>query len=478
MNACPVNEKLGGFEDNTAHSNAMYGLRIWSTHSPRKLACDDVSAGNPVVTAHYHGFKGWKNGRNGVIGGSLGAVVFSDLVLSDNLVAGFEVERDINAEDGETCVDGSAPENRVYGLDGACIIGRDPANPGDDQISSVAPHGIITPRTEGYSIRNVFFANFDWSIQDPADPLNATARIPAAAIGSCSHCFSERLDATDSSARTTTFTNITYNLGGPAWSQGLPNQVLTVIRYQHPFKAIFKDTDCSMIAGNNQISGTPTHWKPADPQQPGVEPGRPCWYTATYKHNMWENECWYAGGDPPNDAIGTLDHLGGMYCKTPIRRVVAYNYAPGSMAWKPLYILRNDDSIFADDGETYGTEAYFDHKNNKALMSRFAMRSYQDPRNHWAMPVVSGHKYRLQWGDGAILDWDRMRFEINQVLWDPDEGDIELELPFRDYREGLRVEDEEGTVHASDSKDANNPNPYMCDNKFVNAIDDAFLTNH
>ena len=146
--------------------------------------------------------------------------------------------------------------------------------------------------------------------------------------------------------------------------------------------------------------------------------------------------------------------------------------------WKPLYILRNDDSIFTADGETYGTEAYFDHKNNKTLMSRFAMRSYQDPRNHWAMPVVSGHKYRLQWGDGAILDWDRMRFEINQVLWDPNEGDIELELPFRDYREGLRVEDEEGTVHTSDSKDANNPNPYMCDNKFVNAIDEAFLTNH
>jgi hypothetical protein len=462
VNACPVNEKLGGFEDNTAHSNAMYGLRIWSTHSPRESACDDVSAGNLVVTAHYHGFKGWKNGRNGVIGGSLGAVVFSDLVLSDNLVAGFEVERDINAEDGETCADGSG----IGYLDGACIIGRNPANPGDDEISSVAPHGIITPRTERYSIKNVFFANFDWSSPDPADPHNVTARIPAAAIGSCSHCFSERLDATDSSARTTTFTNITYNIGG----RGLPNQVLTVIRYQHPFKAIFKDTDCSMIAGNAQILGTPTHWQPQ-----GTEPGRPCWYTATYKHNMWP-DCVHGATELPS--IGTLDHLGGMYCATPIRRVVAYNYAPGSMAWKPLYILRNDDSIFTADGETYGTEAYFDHKNNKTLMSRFAMRSYQDPRNHWAMPVVSGHKYRLQWGDGAILDWDRMRFEINQVLWDPDEGDIELELPFRDYREGLRVEDEEGTAHASNSKDSNNPNPYMCDNKFVNAIDDAFLTNH
>lgn len=460
MNACPVNEKLGGFEDNTAHSNAMYGLRIWCTHSPRESACADVSDTNPVVTAHYHGFRGWKNGRNGVIGGSLGAVVFSDLVLSDNLVAGFEVERDINAEDCAAGVDGSG----IGYLDGACIIGRNPANLGDDEISSVAPHGIITPRTERYSIKNVFFAHFDWSIPDPEDPA---LTIPAAAVGSCSHCFSERLDATDSSARTTTFTNITYNAGG----KGLPHEVLAVIRYQHPFKAIFKDTDCSMIAGNKEILGTPSHWKDAA----GGGTLEPCWYTATYEHNKWPG-CVH--GATELVGIGTLDHLGGMYCPTPIRRVVAYNYAPGSMAWKPLYILRNDDSIFTDLGETYGTEAYFDHKNDKSLMSRFAMRSYQAPRNHWAMPVVSGHKYRLQWGDGAILDWDRMRFEINQVLWAPNEGDIELELPFRDYREGISVEDEQGTVHTSDSKDANNPNPFMCDNKFVNAIDDAFHTNH
>ena len=54
------------------------------------------------------------NGRNGVIGGILGAVVFKDLTLESNVLAGFEVEEDSNSV------------SLMGYLDGAVIIGYNP----------------------------------------------------------------------------------------------------------------------------------------------------------------------------------------------------------------------------------------------------------------------------------------------------------------------------------------------------------------
>ena len=48
------------------------------------------------------------------------------------------------------------------------------------------PHGIIGPRTSGFTIKGVQFHNFDWG--------------ESAALGTCSHCFHPA--ATDSGART------------------------------------------------------------------------------------------------------------------------------------------------------------------------------------------------------------------------------------------------------------------------------------
>ena len=73
---CPVNAQLGEFRGNVAHSVAKYGLRIFHGHSPRTYPCRSVSTANPVITAYYKDFLGYKNGRNGVMGGEIGAVVF------------------------------------------------------------------------------------------------------------------------------------------------------------------------------------------------------------------------------------------------------------------------------------------------------------------------------------------------------------------------------------------------------------------
>ena len=131
---CPRAMKLGEFRENKSHSNYDHGLRIWPEHHPRQDACKDILPGdNDAIEALYSDFTSWKNGRNGVMGGKLGACVFRDLTLADNELAGFEVEEDDNAVD-----------NMGY-LDGAIIIGK---TAGNDDDFTAAPHGVITGRTE------------------------------------------------------------------------------------------------------------------------------------------------------------------------------------------------------------------------------------------------------------------------------------------------------------------------------------------
>ena len=163
---CPIGAKLGEFRLNKAHSNARYGLRIHGGHSPRVDACGAIDpVTNPVLTAEYQSFEAWLNGRDGVIGGELGAVVFKDLILETNVLAGFEVEKDVNS--GEL----------VGYLEGATIIGY---NPNRNVVFDEAPHGVITPRTERYWIKDVTFFNFNFTKSDDTQ---------AAAIGTCSHCY-------------------------------------------------------------------------------------------------------------------------------------------------------------------------------------------------------------------------------------------------------------------------------------------------
>lgn len=177
---CPINEKLGEFRDNVAHSFGHYGLRVFHGHEPRTYACQAISESNPVITAYYEDFLGYKNGRNAVIGGEMGAVVWKNIKAADSGLAGIEVELDVNSVEGMGYVDG------------ALIVGRTTANA---QGWSGSPHGIITPRTDRFWVKNVNFWNFDMT--------------NAAALGSCSHCFSPY--STDTGARTVKFEGLSFD---------------------------------------------------------------------------------------------------------------------------------------------------------------------------------------------------------------------------------------------------------------------------
>ena len=99
-NICPINMKLGEFTDNVAHTNGRYGLRIFRGHVPRKYPCrglsfdsdtpEDPYHQNPIITAEYKNFLGYKNGRNGAIAERVGDVRFIDFKTADNILAGIE----------------------------------------------------------------------------------------------------------------------------------------------------------------------------------------------------------------------------------------------------------------------------------------------------------------------------------------------------------------------------------------------------
>jgi hypothetical protein len=106
----------------------------------------------------------------------VGDVRFIDFKTADNLEAGIEVAQSDSFGDD------------MAQINGAMVVGRSWGNR-DKWIDNRSPHGIITVRTEFFSVKNVRFYNFNFN--------------DAACLGSCSHCWHQQ--ATDSGARTVTF---------------------------------------------------------------------------------------------------------------------------------------------------------------------------------------------------------------------------------------------------------------------------------
>ena len=98
------------------------------------------------------------------------------------------------------------------------VIGR--TENSQEEIDIGSPHGIITPRTENFSIEGTKFYNYNWN--------------NAAGLGTCSHCF--HAAATDSGARTVRVSNLMFD----------DASVTKRIFYQYPFRAIFFDETGSL----------------------------------------------------------------------------------------------------------------------------------------------------------------------------------------------------------------------------------------
>jgi len=191
INICSKNERVGEFRNNSAHSNGRYGLRIFHNMVPREFPCkpivrdftnetDPYHANRPIF-ANFNGFTGWKNNRNGAIAERAGAVQFRNFKVADNLLAGIEFEFAHEFYGGE-----------YGGVYDALIIGK--TENSEPLLENASPHGIIGPRSNGFTIKGVVFHDMDFN--------------NAAALGTCSHCFHPA--ATDSGARTVRISRLEY----------------------------------------------------------------------------------------------------------------------------------------------------------------------------------------------------------------------------------------------------------------------------
>ena len=184
INICSKNARVGEFRNNSAHSNGRYGLRIFHNMVPREFPCKPIvrdfanlthpyEANKPII-GKFNGFTGWKNNRNGAICERAGAIQFRNFKVADNLLAGIEFE----------FAHEFFGDQDYAGVFDALIIGKTLNT--EPLLESKSPHGIIGPRSNGFTIKGVVFHDMDFN--------------NAAALGTCSHCFHPA--ATDSGART------------------------------------------------------------------------------------------------------------------------------------------------------------------------------------------------------------------------------------------------------------------------------------
>jgi len=155
---CPTKNKAGIFRDNHAHSNGRYGLRIFHEMSPRVFPCQNTSDTNPWIETKMTNLTAWKNLRDGAIAERLADVKFVDFKIADSLKAGIEI---------------SFLEGGGYakaGIHNSTIVLRS----GNYEGGGGDSRGIITAKTENFTVRNVSFYNFDEG--------------ESAAFGTCTHC--------------------------------------------------------------------------------------------------------------------------------------------------------------------------------------------------------------------------------------------------------------------------------------------------
>jgi len=226
---------------------------------------------NPPIIAEFHNLVSYKNGRNGAIAERVGAVQFHNFKTADNVLAGIEFSLT------EDIIDGYAK------VVGGLIVGKSENT--EDLIDLASPHGIITPRTENFSIEGTKFYNFNFN--------------DAAALGTCSHCFHPA--STDSGARTVRVSGLEID-----------DTVTKRIMYQYPRRAIFLDEDGSLT---NQGAGS--------------------WATPYYLHN-----------DQPECTVDA-EVYDGITCTSSIqvRRIAFSGYSPSNFDGMEMKIAKYDNTL-------------------------------------------------------------------------------------------------------------------------------------
>jgi hypothetical protein len=92
----------------------------------------------------------------------------------------------------------------------------------------------------------------------------------------------------------------------------------------------------------------------------------------------------------------------GIICdsRVQVRRIVFYNFKTDIFNMMELKVLQYDDTITSKLNSTQKK----DYLENITNYSVFPFRAKTNPTKAWAIPIVTGHKYKLHWQKG--LDFE------------------------------------------------------------------------
>lgn len=202
------------------------------------------------------------------------------------------------------------------------------------------------------------------------------------ALGDCSHCFHPA--ATDSGART-------------YFSSGLVFDDATVpkrIWYQYPWRGIWHDEDGSLTG---QGAGS--------------------WATAYFLHNE-QPEC-----------MKELAKYDGLICDNTaqVRRIAFHGITPSYFDYMDMKIAKYDDAVMAALPDLAAYQA--DTANYGAVF----MKEKLSPMKSWAVPFVTGHKYRAYWDIGQ-LNFNRIQIEVAHP-WQDTDKQVYFNLPYTENYE-------------------------------------------
>ena len=98
------------------------------------------------------------------------------------------------------------------------------------------------------------------------------------------------------------------------------------------------------------------------------------------------------------------------------------------MRLKIAKLDRNDENAMKADDTL---DEYLESNSNYSLV---AYKQKLDPKDGWAMPYVTGHRYRLHWESG--LDFDKMRMDVSE-RYTPEDKPIFFVFNHTEFREAV-----------------------------------------
>lgn len=180
------------------------------------------------------------------------------------------------------------------------------------------------------------------------------------------------------------------------------------IRYTIPFAAIFHDLDGSLT---------------------GLGAGS--WATFFYPHHN-VSEC--------RTDNATLEMYNGVVCDNTaqIRRIAFHEGKPSAeLSGMSMYILRYDESETSSAAPYGYAGGLTEYTAARAEHSEMKFRTDLDPVRSWAVPFVTGHRYKIHWVRTGV-DVTQMQLSLSE-RWQEQDKSIYLVHNFTDKRAEIKV---------------------------------------